>query len=281
MELTNISTIKNLMEKHGMNFSKSLGQNFLTNPSVAPRMAELCGANNKTGVIEIGPGIGVLTKELALRSKKVIAVELDRKLLPILDETLVEFDNVKVINSDILELDLKKLIAEEFEGMDVVVCANLPYYITSPIIMKLLEDKLEIKSITAMVQKEAAQRICAEIPSRDVGTITVAIAYYADREILFPVSKGSFIPAPKVESSVIKLNVLDSPAVSVKKEENFFRVVKASFAQRRKTIINTLSASLGLSKDETRDILEKAEVDSKMRAEQMKLEDFANIANQL
>ena len=161
--LSDIGTIKEILGRHGFTFSKSLGQNFLINPSVCPRMAELSGAKSGVGVVEIGPGIGVLTNELCKLADKVVAVELDKRLLPVLDETLAEYDNIKVINADVLELDLNALIADEFEGMDVVVCANLPYYITSPIIMKLLEDKLPIKAITVMVQKEAAQRICATV----------------------------------------------------------------------------------------------------------------------
>lgn len=279
MELTNISTIRNLMEKHGMNFSKSLGQNFLINPSVSPRIAELGGAEENVGALEIGPGIGVLTKELATRCKKVVAVELDKSLLPILDETLADFDNIKIINADVLDLDLNKIIKEEFQGMDVVVCANLPYYITSPIIMKLLEEKLPIKSITAMVQKEAADRICAPMPSREMGTITVSVGYYASSEVLFSVSKGSFMPAPNVQSSVIKLNVRPQPAVEVLDESSFFAVIKAAFAQRRKTVVNSLSSALQIKKSDMNGIMESSGVSPQLRAEQLKLEDFASIAD--
>ena len=165
-KLSNINTVKDILQRHGFTFSKSLGQNFLINPSVCPKMAEECGVDSDSGVIEVGPGIGVLTNELAKRAKKVVAVELDKRLLPVLDETLGEYDNVKVINEDVMKLDLNKLIEEEFKGMKVCVCANLPYYITSPIVMRLLEEKLSVTSITVMVQKEAAQRICAEVGTR-------------------------------------------------------------------------------------------------------------------
>ena len=228
--LSDIGTIKNILSRHGFTFSKSLGQNFLINPSVCPRMAELSGAGKCVGVIEIGPGIGVLTNELCKIADRVVAIELDKRLLPVLKETLAEYDNLKVINADVLEINLHKLIEDEFSGMEVVVCANLPYYITSPVIMKLLEEKLPISAITVMVQKEAAQRICAEVGSRQSGAVTVSINYYAKPEMLFPVSAGSFMPAPKVDSAVIRLNVLSEPPVKVNDEKKFFSVVKASFA---------------------------------------------------
>ncbi len=199
--LSDIGTIKEILSKHGFTFSKALGQNFLVNPSVCPRMAELSGAGRGVGVIEVGPGIGVLTNELCGLADKVVAIELDKRLLPVLDETLEEYDNIKVVNADVLELDLHTLIAEEFQGMEVVVCANLPYYITSPVIMKLLEDRLPISSVTVMVQKEAAQRICAKVGSRESGAVTVSVNYYAEPELLFGVSAGSFMPAPKVDSA--------------------------------------------------------------------------------
>lgn len=279
MELTNLSTIKALMSKHNMSFSKSLGQNFLTNPSVSPRIAEYGGAGAGVGVIEIGPGIGVLTKELALRADKVVAIEIDKGLIPVLRETMAEFSNVKIINSDVMELDLNQLISEEFPSGDVVVCANLPYYITSPIIMKLLEDRLPIKSITAMIQKEAAERISAPMPSRNMGAITASIAYYAHSEILFSVSPGSFHPMPKVESSVIKLSVYDKPVVALNEDKDYFTVVRAAFSQRRKTLSNSLSHGLGLNKTDIGELLAKAEVSPTLRPEQLAIEDFANIAN--
>lgn len=279
--LSDIGTIKEILSRHGFSFSKGLGQNFLINPSVCPRMAELSGAGEGVGVIEIGPGIGVLTQELCALADKVVAIEIDKRLIPVLEETLDEFDNLKVINSDVMELDLNKLIAEEFEGMKVVVCANLPYYITSPIVMKLLEDKLPIESITVMVQKEAAQRICAEVGTRRSGAVTVAVNYYAEPEMLFQVSAGSFMPAPKVDSAVIRLNVYKEPLFRLDDESKFFKVVKAAFAQRRKTILNSISSSLGLEKQAVNELLLESGVSPQARAEKLTMDDFRKIAERL
>ena len=278
--LSDIGTIKDILHRHGFTFSKALGQNFLINPSVCPRMAELSGAGEEVGVIEIGPGIGVLTNELCQLADKVVAVELDKRLIPVLGETLAEYDNVKVINADVLELDLNKLIEDEFSGMEVVICANLPYYITSPVIMKLLEDKLPITAITVMVQKEAAQRICAPVGSRESGAVTVSVNYYAEPSLQFHVSAGSFMPAPKVDSAVIRLDVRKEPPV-ITDEEKFFRVVKAAFSQRRKVISNSLSSGLKMSKDEINEVLAAANVPSNARAEKLSLDDFAAIAGNL
>lgn len=279
--LSDIGTIKDILSRHGFTFSKSLGQNFLINPSVCPKMAELSGADKGVGVIEIGPGIGVLTNELCKLADKVVAIELDKRLLPVLEETLGEYDNLKVVNADVLETDLHKLIEEEFSGMEVVVCANLPYYITSPVIMKLLEDKLPISAITVMVQKEAAQRICAEVGSRQSGAVTVSVNYYAKPEMLFSVSAGSFMPAPKVDSAVIRLNVLDEPPVKVNDKKKLFSVIKAAFSQRRKVISNSLSSGLSLDKSKTAEVLEKSGVPLNARAEKLSLQNFADIANNL
>ncbi len=280
--LTDIGTIKEILGRHGFTFSKALGQNFLINPSVCPRMAEYAvpAANELYGVLEIGPGIGVLTNELLKRAKKVVAVELDKRLLPVLDETLAEYNNLKVVNADVMELDLEKLIADEFSEMRVVVCANLPYYITSPVIMKLLEEKLPIESITVMVQKEAAVRLCAETGTRDSSAITAAVRYYCTPELIFHVKAGSFLPAPRVDSAVIQLK-LHEPAVHPKDEKLFFKVIKGAFAQRRKTVLNSLSSSLSLDKAALSGILESAGVEASARAERLSLEDFAGIADAL
>lgn len=278
--LSDIGTIKDILHRHGFTFSKALGQNFLINPSVCPRMAELSGAGEGVGVIEIGPGIGVLTNELCQLADKVVAVELDKRLIPVLGETLAEYDNVKVINADVLELDLNKLIEDEFSGMEVVICANLPYYITSPVIMKLLEDKLPISAITVMVQKEAAQRICAPVGSRESGAVTVSVNYYAEPSLQFRVSAGSFMPAPKVDSAVIRLDVRKEPPVKTD-EKKFFKVVRAAFSQRRKVISNSLSSGLKMSKDEINEVLSAANVLPNARAEKLSLNDFAAIADNL
>lgn len=279
--LSDIGTIKDILSRHGFKFSKALGQNFLINPSVCPRMAELSGADSGVGVIEIGPGIGVLTNELCQLADKVVAVELDKRLLPVLEETLGEYDNLKVVNADVLELDLHKLIKEEFDGMEIVVCANLPYYITSPVIMKLLEEKLPVKAITVMVQKEAAQRICAEVGSRQSGAVTVAVNFYAKPEMLFSVSSGSFMPAPKVDSAVIRLNVLPNSPVIVDNEKKFFAVVKAAFSQRRKILANSLSSGLSIDKAKVFEILQECGIPENIRAEKLSLQNFADIANRL
>lgn len=279
--LSDVSVIKDILSRHGFTFSKALGQNFLINPSVCPRMAEACGADENTGVIEVGPGIGVLTAELAKRAKKVVSIELDTRLLPVLEETLSDFDNVKIINADVLKTDLKKLIEEEFAGMKVAVCANLPYYITSPVIMYLLESRLDIESLTVMVQKEAAQRLCAAVGSRDAGAVTVAVDYYSNANKVFDVSAGSFMPAPKVDSSVIRLDVRKQPPVELKDEKLFFRMVKAVFAQRRKTASNSISAGMSLSKPVILEAIANAGYGENVRAESFTLDELAALSNEI
>lgn len=279
--LSNISVIRDVLSRHGFSFSKGLGQNFLINPTVCPRMAEMGNAQPGWGMIEIGAGVGVLTAELAQRADKVVCIEIDSRLLPILDETLAEYDNIKIVNQDVLKVDLHKLIAEEFPNMPVAVCANLPYYITSPIIMNLLESRLPISSLTVMVQKEAAQRICAMPGNREVGAVSIAVRYYCEPKVLFQVSRGSFMPAPDVDSTVIRLDIRKQPAVDVKREEDFFRVVKAAFSQRRKTLSNTLSSGLSMNKTQIAELLERAGVASNLRAEQLSMQQFADIANAL
>lgn len=280
-KLCDIGEIKRIMESSGFSFSKALGQNFIVNPSVCPRMAEMCGADKECGVLEVGPGIGVLTNELCKVAKKVVAVELDKRLPDILAKTLSDHDNVKIISGDIMELDLHKLIKDEFDGMDVVVCANLPYYITSPVIMKLLEERLPIKALTVMVQKEAADRLCAQMGTRAAGAVTAAVRYYSEPKLLFKVSAGSFMPAPKVDSAVIRLDIEGKTALEVKDEKLYFRVVRGAFSQRRKTISNSISSVLSIDKATLLSALEKANVSPMARAEQLTLEDFASIANAL
>lgn len=279
--LSDISVIRSVLEKHGFNFSKALGQNFLINPSVCPRMAENSLADKNTGVIEIGAGIGVLTAELAKIAKKVVCVELDTRLLPILDETLADFDNIEIVNADVMKTDLKALIEEKFQGMDVVVCANLPYYITSPVITMLLESRLPIKAVTVMIQKEAADRLCTPVGSRDSGAITVCTNYYAQVKQLFNVSRGSFMPAPNVDSTVIRLDIREYPAVEVSDEKKFFRMVKAAFAQRRKTALNSISSGMGLSKTQVAQALRDAGLDENVRAEKLTMEELAALCESL
>lgn len=278
--LTDISVVRDVLSRHGFTFSKALGQNFLINPSVCPQMAECCGADGQ-GVLEIGPGIGVLTAELAKRAQKVVSLELDKRLLPVLAETLADFDNVTIVNDDVLKVDLRALLEEHFAGMEVCVCANLPYYITSPVIMRLLEERLPFRSITVMVQKEAADRLCAPVGSREAGAVTVAVQYYARAEKLFSVSRGSFLPAPNVDSAVIRLQIRETPAVAVTDERKFFRMVKAAFGQRRKTALNAISAGMALQKADVASALERAGLLANIRAEQLSMEELAALCEAL
>ncbi len=273
--LSDINVIKSVMGKHGVTFNKGLGQNFLVDPEVCPAMAEAAGLDENTCAIEIGPGVGVLTAELAKRAGKVLSFEVDKRLLPVLSETLSDFNNVEIINEDVMKADLPKIIEEKCKGMEIAVCANLPYYITSPIIMLLLESKLPIKSITVMVQKEAADRLCAEVGSRNGGAVTVAVSYYAESEKLFFVPRESFLPPPKVNSEVIQLTIRKEPPVKVENEEFFFKLVKAAFSQRRKTAENSISAGLGINKTVVAEALEKAGLERTVRAEKLTMKDFA------
>ncbi len=279
--LSNIGVIKSLFEKHGFSFSKALGQNFLVNPSVCPRIAENGYAQSGFGIIEIGTGVGVLTNELAKRADKVVAIEIDDRLMPILNETLQEYDNVKIINADVMDTDLNKLISEEFNGMNVAVCANLPYYITSPIIMKLLEERLPIKAITVMVQKEAGQRLCAKMGTRDMGAVTVAVNYFSKPEILFQVSRGSFMPAPNVDSCVVRFNINENTPDGVTDEKFFFKVVRGAFSQRRKTLSNSVCSSMGISKDVIYKCLDECNLSQTVRPEQLSMEEFIRFSETL
>lgn len=281
LELTDIGTIKALLARHGFHFSKALGQNFIVNPSVCPRMADESGIDSESGVIEIGAGIGVLTAELAKRAKKVVCIELDSKLLPILDETLTDFDNIEIINADVLKTDLAALIDEKFGGMPVYVCANLPYYITSPVIMTLLESRLPLKAVTVMVQREAAQRLCAPVGSRLSGAVTVAVDYYAEARKLFDVSAGSFMPAPKVDSSVIRLDIREKPGIEVRDEKLFFSMVHAAFGQRRKTASNSISSGTGIPKAVVAEAIERCGFPPSVRAESMTAEQLAALCEAL
>lgn len=275
--LTDLATVRALCEKYDFALSKGFGQNFIINPGVCPKIVEASGIGPGMGALEIGPGIGVLTKELAKAADKVVAVEVDRRLPPLLEETLGEFTNVKIVLEDVLKLDLHKLLKEEFGDMPVAVAANLPYYITSPILMKLLEDRLPIQSITVMVQKEAARRICARPGSREAGAISYGVSYYARPQVLFDVQPGSFYPAPKVTSSVIRLILHKTPTVETADEAGLFRLIRAAFGQRRKTAANSVSAGLGIPKAQVSAALEKAGLAPTVRPEQLTLEDFCRL----
>lgn len=272
MNLTNIGTVKDILGRHGFNFSKGLGQNFLINPDICPKIAEMGNAREGYGVLEIGTGIGVLTKELALRADKVSAVEIDTRLMPVLDETLKEFDNIKIYNEDVMKADLHKIISEDFAGLRAAVCANLPYYITSPVIMLLLESHLPIDSITVMVQKEAAQRLCAKVGSRESGAITVGVNYYGTVKQLFGVSRGSFMPSPNVDSAVIRIDIDREQRLSSEEEKFFFRMVKAGFSQRRKTLANSLCSMLGIAKNDVYTSLSDLGISESVRIEALTME---------
>lgn len=280
-ELTNIGYIRDLCERHGFALSKGFGQNFIVNPSVCPRMIEASGIDKSWGVLEIGPGIGVLTKEAAKAAAKVVAVEVDTRLPALLQETLSEFENVEIVLGDVLKTDLSALIFEKFAGLKVAVVANLPYYITSPILMKLLEERLPIESITVMVQKEAADRIAALPGSRDSGAISLAVRYFATPQALFTVSPGSFTPPPKVTSAVIRLIPHKEPPVMPADEKRMFAIIKAAFSQRRKTAVNAISAGLSCPKDKVAAAVESLGKGAMIRPENMVLEDFAALSELL
>ena len=279
--LSDPAVIRSVLTKAGFSFKKSLGQNFLTDPTVCPRMACEAAADGETFALEIGPGAGVLTNELADRFDSVLAIELDERLRPVLAETLADKSNVEVIFGDAMKLDLAALIKEKAQGKKVSVCANLPYYITSPLIMGLLEKKLPISSITVMVQKEAAERLCAEVGSREAGAVTAAVAYYSEASMLFDVSRSSFMPQPDVDSTVIRLRVREVPPVEVADEKAFFAYVKAAFGQRRKTMVNSLSSLGGFAKDTVVSALEANGLSSAVRSEALTLCELANVFNTL
>ena len=279
-DLCDYNTVNALLKRHGFTFSKALGQNFLIDSSVCPAMAAELGADENTGVIEIGPGIGVLTKELCLTAGKVVAIELDSRLYPVLEETLGEFDNFELVCGDVMKTDLTELINEKFASFDSVkVCANLPYYITSPVIMMLLESEAPIDEIVVMVQKEAAERLCAEMGTRQAGAVTAAVRYYADAQMLFEIGRESFMPSPKVDSEVIRLTLHKEQRYDISDKAGFFRLVKAAFAQRRKTLVNTVSSSLAIPKSDITSALKSLGISESIRAENLTMGEFAALAN--
>lgn len=260
---------------------KKYGQNFLTNIAIPKRIAKESGITEECGVIEIGPGFGILTRELAQNAKKVVSVEIDSELIPILSENIADIKNLKIINNDIMQIDIAELIKNELPAMPVCVCANLPYYITTPIIMKLLEGNYGFTSITVMLQKEVADRLCAKSGTENYGAITASVNYYADIKRLFKVSAGSFSPPPKVDSAVIRMDLYKNPPVDVIDEKLFFKVIRAAFSQRRKTLVNALYSYFksDFSKDEINAIIMQTGLKEKVRGEELDISCFALIAN--
>lgn len=280
--LCDINTVTALLKRHGFKFSKSLGQNFIIDEEICSAIAEALNADRKTAVLEIGPGIGVLTKELCRVAGKVVSVELDKRLFPVLEETLGDFGNFTLVEGDFMKLDLAGLIEKEFSGYDKIkVCANLPYYITSPVIMTLLESRLPIDEIVVMVQREAAQRLCAEAGTKECGAVSAAIQYYGNAEILFEVGRESFMPSPKVDSAVIRITPIADKGYGIDNEKAFFALVKAAFSQRRKTAVNSVSATLGIPKDKVTEALRELSLDENIRAEKLTMEDFAGLTKRL
>ncbi|MCR2044230.1 16S rRNA (adenine(1518)-N(6)/adenine(1519)-N(6))-dimethyltransferase RsmA [Anaerosalibacter massiliensis] len=271
------SYIREIMSKYNFKFSKSLGQNFLIDGNILRKICEEGQVSKKDDILEIGPGIGTLTEELSSRANKVVAVELDKALIPILDETLKDCYNVEIVSGDILKIDLPKLFKEKFKNENIKVVANLPYYITTPIIGKLLEDELDIDSILVMVQYEVAERMKASPGTKDYGSLSVFVQYYTEPEIIFSVPKTAFMPSPNVDSAVIELKIRKEK-LELENRERFFKVVKAAFSQRRKTILNSLSSGLKIEKDIIRDTLDKSGIDSKLRAENLTIEEFSKIS---
>ncbi len=276
---------RDILEKYGFSFKKSLGQNFLIDPNILKRIVDHSEVTEETGTIEIGPGIGALTEQLARNSKKVVAFEIDQRLLPILDETLEPYSNVEVIHQDVLKADVKAVMEEKLSDVkDVMVVANLPYYVTTPIIMKLLEEKLPIRGIVVMLQKEVADRITANPGTKDYGSLSIAVQYYTKAEIVMTVPKTVFVPQPNVDSAVIRLTVREKPPVAMVDEAFFFRVIKISFAQRRKTILNNLISQLPNGKEKKESIvsaLEQAGIDPRRRGETLSIEEFARLSDTL
>lgn len=279
MNLTDINDIKRILSEEGFRFSKSMGQNFLTVAWVPERIADSAELDGDCAALEIGPGIGCLTEQLSLRAKKVVSLELDKALKPILKRTLDGKDNVEIVFCDALKTDLPALCKEKFDGMPVKVCANLPYNITSPVITSLLECGC-FESITVMIQKEVAKRICAKAGTADYGAFSVLVQWYSEPELLFDVGPECFIPRPKVTSSVIKLRRRETAPVEVKSEELFFRTVRAAFAMRRKTLANALSSGFGeLDKEMLQKIIISCGFDEKIRGETLTIGDFAKISD--
>ena len=276
MKLTDISYIRSQMETHGVNFKKKFGQNFLTNEAVVSRIAD----NAAEGVLEIGPGLGVLTYELCKRAKKVVAVEIDDTIIPLLAENTAEFDNLEIINTDVMKVDIKALIEEKFADCKTVsVCANLPYYITTPIIMALAESGAEFESITVMIQKEVVQRFCAAPGTAEYGSISASLAYYGKCRKLFDVSAGNFIPRPNVDSAVMRIDMYKQPPVDCDRTM-LMKVIRGAFSQRRKTLVNSLGSEFSqYNKAQLAEFITSIGLPPDVRGEKLSLEKFAELAN--
>lgn len=276
---------RTILEKYGFSFKKSLGQNFLIDPNILRKIVDFANVTSDSGVIEIGPGIGALTEQLARRAKKVVAFEIDQRLLPILEETLSEYSNVHIINEDVLKANVNEVFNEKFANdSHLMVVANLPYYVTTPIIMKLLTSHLPLKGIVVMLQKEVADRISAKPGTKEYGSLSIAIQYYSKAEVVMSVPKTVFVPQPNVDSAVIRLTLREKPAAFVQNEAFFFTIVRASFAQRRKTILNNLTNNLEEGKSRKERIekaLHEAEIDPRRRGETLSIDEFARLSNVL
>lgn len=280
IKLYSPKVIKDILDRYGFKFSKSLGQNFLIDGNIIKRIVEIAGLDEKSGVLEIGPGFGTLTQLLCKKANKVIAIEVDKSLIEVHKGTL-DYPNLKIIYDDFLKVDVNKLIEEEFKGLDVKIVANLPYYITTPIIMKILEEKYKVSKIVVMVQKEMAQRLNSKPGTKNYGAITLAVQYRADTNIAMIVPNSVFMPKPKVDSAVIEFRILPKPRIDVCDEKMLFEVIKASFAQRRKTILNGLSNSLNFSKDIINESLVSASINPGIRGEKLTLEEFGRISDEI
>ncbi|TCI75484.1 16S rRNA (adenine(1518)-N(6)/adenine(1519)-N(6))-dimethyltransferase RsmA [Exiguobacterium sp. SH0S1] len=282
-DIATIHRTKAILQRHGFSFKKSLGQNFLIDLNILNKIVDAAELDEASGVLEIGPGIGSLTEQSAKRAQKVVALEIDQRLLPILEDTMAPYPNVHVIHGDALELDIRSIVEREFlsEGIDdIAVVANLPYYVTTPIIMRLLESRIKFRSLVMMIQKEVAERIGAKPGTKAYGSLSIAIQYYAEASVSFIVPKSVFMPAPNVDSAVITLKMRPRPAVDVEDEAFFFEIARASFAQRRKTILNNLTNHLGKDKKvDLERLLNAAGIDPKRRGETLSLQEFARLAD--
>ncbi len=277
--LSSHSATMDLVKKHGFKFTKSLGQNFLIDDNIVDKIVAGAGIGPGDKIIEVGPGIGTLTREMASRAQNLMAVEIDKNLIPILEDTLEDYDNVKIVNEDIIKADIRGLIDENLGGGPVKLVANLPYYITTPIIMRFLEENINVTDIVVMVQKEVAERMNAQPGGKDFGALSVAVQYYCDTEIVAKVPRHLFVPQPNVDSIVIALRVRPERKYKVDDEDLYFKVVKAAFGQRRKTLLNSISSMGNLAKDQVKEALEEAGIDPKRRGETLSLDEFAILSN--